>query len=207
MPRHPIDVMAKLTVKVPRGHQGYWEIVRDLGAGGAEFTLSDIDRQTNVHQQSVRDYLMRLVRAGIVDRVSEADAAAHRYRLVANPGPEAPRLRRDGTTARAPLGQENMWRTMKMAGARGFTIHDLAISASTEERPITFNTATCYVSALHRAGYLVAWPKKKGEPTTYRLLPSKISGPLAPMIQRIKAVWDPNLCRHVGPAEAERGEQ
>lgn len=200
----PIDVMAKLTVRVPRGHQGYWEIIRSLGTDGGRFTLDDVDQMTNAHRASVRDYLRRLTRAGIVASDGDQNNGVRTYALVANPGPEAPRLRRDGSPAKAPLGQENMWRTMKMAGASGFTARDLAISAATEEHPVKFETAKAYIKALHKAGYLVMVSGGNcREPGIYRLLPSMISGPLAPMIQRVKAVWDPNLCRHVGPAEVE----
>lgn len=206
MGRLPVDVQARLRVRVPRGQQGFWEVIRDLKT----FTVKDIDQRCGGARQTVRDFVKRLERAGYVE-AEDTDAAtgAIRYRLLIDQ-PDAPQLRRDGSPARQRLGQEQMWRVMRMSGTGGFTAADLALTASTEEHPVPLTAAQSYLKALKRAGYLmVVQPGKPGHRpgtgslTVYRLIPSMKTGPLAPQVQRIKAVWDPNLRRHVGDAEVE----
>ncbi|SOE00612.1 hypothetical protein [Caenispirillum bisanense] len=201
MGRRPVDEEAKLSVRVPRGQQGFWDIMREL----RRFRLADVDQRCNVHRETIRGYLKGLERAGFVEPVGkDGDHTVYELR---RDQPDAPSVRRDGTLRKPALGQEQMWRVMKMAGAGGFSADDLAVTASTEEDPVAVETARRYLRALHRAGYLaVVTPgKTTGGRTVYRLLPNMRTGPLAPQIQRIKAVWDPNLRRHVGTAEVEGG--
>lgn len=216
MARLPVDVVAKLSVRVKRGQQGYWDIVRDLvRQGDGIVTARAVHDRAGGHAASVRDYLRRLERAGILIRIhpepgsGSGRAAIAQWRLGRRCGPEAPRLRRDGTPATPAMGQEQMWRVLKMAGAGGVSAADLAWTASTEEHPVRAATAAAYLSALRRAGYLAVVASGKpghrrgtGRQAVYRLLPDMNTGPLAPQIQRIKAVWDPNLGRHMGEAEA-----
>lgn len=208
MAQRPVDVQARLTVRVPRGQQGFWEIIRDLKA----FTVSDVDQRSNVARSTVRDFIVRLERGGFVARDGVDETSGHiRYRLVRDQ-PDAPKLKRDGSPARQRLGQDQMWRVIRMSGSGGLTATDLALTASTEDHPVKLTTAQAYLKALHRAGYLaVLRPGRPGHKpgtgslTVYRLLPSMRTGPLAPQVQRIKAVWDPNLCRHVGQGDVEGG--
>ena len=55
---------------------------------------------------------------------------------------------------------------------------------------------------LQRAGYLkVAVSKGPYRRARYMLIPARNSGPQAPLIQRIKQVYDPNLGKVVWPRQ------
>lgn len=199
MGRIASDVLAKLTVRVPRGQQAYWEIIRELRT----FTISEIDARCFVHRDTIGDYVRRLVKAGfLVVEGNRGDAVVYRLEI---DQPNAPRVRRDGTLAAEPgIGQDRMWRSMKML--KTFTAEELASSASIEDETVTVGTAKEYIKHLQRAGYLAvviaATPGYRpgtGNPARYRLRPDMITGPLAPQIQRTDWVWDPNRKAVMGP--------
>ena len=113
-------------------------------------------------------------------------------------GVEAPRLDRKGQLVKQGLGTEQMWRTMQMAGE--FDPHTLAAMASTPSVQIKLQTAQSYIGHLSKAGYLIVVAKpvfrggtKPTQPARYRINPAKNTGPRPPMIQRSKAVYDPNI--------------
>ena len=82
---------------------------------------------------------------------------------------------------------------MKML--KDFSINDLAIHASTDRINIKYDAAKRYVSHLNKAGYLVIKRphKTSGTPAMYRFIPSKDTGSLPPIIEKVKQVYDPNL--------------
>lgn len=105
----------------------------------------------------------------------------------------------------AESGRERMWRTMKLL--RAFTPQDLAVHASLPGAEVAEAEAKYYCRMLAQAGYLVvaapAKPARGGHQASYRLV--KSTGPKAPQVTRLKAVWDPNeqrLAWHEQPAEA-----
>lgn len=203
----PIHDMARLTVRVPRGHQGFWDIIRHL----KKFQINDIDLRSNVRKETIRDFVQRLVKAGYVEETGWDEKGTITYRLIRDQA-EAPKLRRDGSEASdTGLGQDHMWRAMKMLGS--FTARDVSLHASTDKVQVRLNSATSYIKHLHRAGYLVQLEKGKpgykpgtGSPAVYRLVPHMITGPLAPAVTRTDWVWDRNLRKVMGP-EAEGGAQ
>ncbi|MBK67898.1 MAG: hypothetical protein CMP22_07175 [Rickettsiales bacterium] len=200
MSGRPITTMLSLKKKGLRGHEAIWEHI--LNNKSDAFTIRDIDQHTNGKTDSVRDYLKRLVKAGYVVELDEKVGKAKLYRLIKRQK-KAPRLSRDGVESTQGTARSNLWRTIKMIGA--FTARDLAISASTKSFPITENYAADYVHFLSKAGYLKKLKGSKAggnkgrsaKQAVYRLIPSKNTGPKAPMIQRIKSVYDPNLERVV----------
>lgn len=199
MARIPVDVMAKITVRVPRGQQGYWEIIRDLARRQDTFTLREVDMASNTRKDTVRDYLMRLVRGGYVAVMDETTiTGAKLYRLHRDAGPIAPSLSRDGSESTQGLGQDYMWRAIKMLGE--FTARDLAFAARTEAVSVSVETAKKYIARLHQYGYLACLGEGSGtRASTWRLIPSMNTGPLAPKVQRTKIVFDPNLKKVMEP--------
>lgn len=199
MGRIASDVLAKLTVRVPRGNQAYWEIIRELRT----FTLSDIDSRCFVRRDTIGDYVRRLVKAGFV-AIEGMCGDAVMYRLEIDQ-PDAPRVRRDGSIANEiGVGQDRMWRSMKML--KTFTAEELAASASLGPETVTVGTAKEYLKHLQRAGYLTivvaatpGYRSGTGNPARYRLRPDMITGPLAPQVQRTDWVWDPNRKAVMGP--------
>ena len=102
------------------------------------FTVKDIELQTNIRKDTVRDYLMRLKRAGFIEQLQEKkhitpQYKAYLYKAVKTPL-KAPRLQRDGTVVTQGRGREQMWRAIKMIGT--FTAKDLAVSATTKDTKI-----------------------------------------------------------------------
>lgn len=200
MGRHTADALARLNVRVPRGNQAYWEIIRELRT----FTISDIEKRSNVHRNTIGDYVRCLAKARVIIATGKCGKAIV-YRLAVDQ-PDAPSVRRDGTLATPPgLGQERMWRSMKML--KTFDAGELASSASPDtDAPVSVFAAADYIKNLHRAGYLtIVVPAKPGHktgtgnPARYRLRPDMITGPLAPQIQRTDWVWDPNRKCVMGP--------
>jgi hypothetical protein len=205
----PTPELAALNVHVPRGHAGYWEIIRALDRAGP-WTTSDVVGRTNAAKQSAADYIQRLVRAGIAVPSGERPTArpgciedAALYRLARRPA-LAPRLRRDGSES-PPTRQQQMWTAMRSLAT--FSFRELAHAASTDDVVVSVVAAKDYVSRLGLAGYLTAvQPGRPGTPTIWRLKPSMNTGPLAPLIMRTKFVWDANRGAVVGqpePAEVQ----
>ncbi len=205
MARLLIETNAKLRVR--RWRQGLWDLIREIGADGRAWNRRDLlnaaaeggfATRAAPHPDTIRDYLRGLVAAGIV-AVNEDGS----YRLVEDLGPEAPRVRIDGTRVPPSLGQDHMWRTIQMSRG-GFSATDLAIGARTEEVSVSVATAKSYVTRLCKAGYLdILVPGGPGHEAIYALKPGMRTGPRAPMILATKVVWDPNLGKAMGAAEAD----
>jgi len=216
MSRLPCHVEAALRVKVRRGHQGIWEAIRERPRG-QYWTVCDIWYLTGVPDRgTVADYVRRLMLAGYIERAGLAredgqpSQARRLYTLIRDAGPEAPRLRRDGSEV-PPTAQEAMWRTLRMIGRDGVTADDLVVMASTEAVAIKRASAARYLQALARAGYLRVLEEGRpghkpgtGKTARYALRVGMNTGPAAPMIARVShAVWDPNLNQWAEGAEAD----
>lgn len=195
MARRPAHVVAKIAVKVPCGQLGIWRVIRDLKT----FEPTALRSLVAADPSTIADYCRRLALAGYLTR-DEAGT----YTLVKDQ-PDAPRLRRDGTpAAEFGLGQEQMWRSMKMLAE--FSPRDLAVAASTDEVKVAVSTATTYIKHLRIAGYLMvvaASRPSRGKPgggaqAVYRLKPNMNTGPLAPQIQTTDYVFDPNTGKVMG---------
>ena len=211
-----MPVFLPLTVEagtpILRGFDFLWAEIREAGRNGRHFTVSEIDLAGNdPHRRSVKDYLGRLVAAGIAEETGWRETAASRrqpglhaartYRLKSRPV-DTPHLRRDGTPALGRGRQQAMWNAMRGLGT--FTAQELAVTATTEERPVTTVYAGQYARALAEAGYLAEdhFVQGRRRLPVYRLKPSRNSGPKAPMLLSALLVYDQNR-RTVAPATAE----
>lgn len=194
-----LQIQTKADVRVRRWRQGLWDLIREIGADGRPWSRRDLLNATAApHPDTIRDYLRGLKAAGII-AVDETGM----FRLVQDLGPEAPRVRADGSRARPSLGQDHMWRTIQMS-LSGFTATDLAIGSRTEDVAVSIATANSYAQRLYWAGYLdLLSPGGPGRPAVYALKPGMRTGPRAPMILATKIVWDPNLKKPMGVAEAD----
>ena len=187
--RKPVDKTHAVSSR-----EGIWRAIVEEET----FTLRDIHRETNMKRDSVREYLLSLVRAGYVEQVSVGTHGEHVY-TQKKKSTDAPRVRKDGTEVVQGRGREQMWRTMKMN--KVLTAEQLAVAASTDTVKVALGEAKDYLGHLHRAGYLAVVPDKCGKPYRYRMLASMNTGPRPPMVQRVKRVWDPNLKRVMWPKE------
>ena len=203
--------------------EAVWQAIRRLTA----FTIADLFGELNVDKNTIGLYVRSLVKAGYLQRMQRRGQALdfdtgpresvsksrpdpmtpekedngtfrtlYRYELVKD-SLEAPRVRSDGSFVTQGRGRQNMWRSMQIL--KRFTLSDLVAGSSTEEHPISWAEAEHYTAYLARAGYL----KKAGRGMTSSYLLVRNTGPKAPMIQRIRQVWDQNLKKVVWPAPAK----
>lgn len=191
MSNAPVNIRAESAQGKPYGRQGAWQVMREMKI----FTLPELrQRMPRLSKDSLQRFVSALCKGGILARRDMVkvsciiDGKARQYELVKDLGVEAPRLKDDGTPL-PPTGQQNMWLALKIVGA--VTPAELAAYASTLETAVTEPTAETYLRHLHAAGYLVI--SLRGGMALYRLI--KDTGGFAPMIQRTKVVFDPNLQR------------
>ena len=177
--------------------QRIWEAIR---ARRHDFTLPDIAvAVSHADPTTIRTYLRSLDKAGFIVQTN-AKRGGHerkRYALVRDNGIEAPRLTRDGQPVVQGLGNECMWRTMRMI--KSFSARELAAYASSQQSTVSEETASSYIKALRAAGYLRVVSETRSvmgagkSAGRYALIPARNTGPRPPMIQRTKSVYDPNL--------------
>jgi len=176
-----------------KGYPSYWAAILKAGKANGTFTMRCIDQLCNTDIRTIRPYVNSLVLAGYATEIGISETNAKVYQLVRRPA-EAPRLRSDGTHVIQGQGREQIWRVMQMQ--KEFSKTDLVVLASTEDKSVTSASVIEYLSYLHKAGYLKLVKKSQpGTPARYSLRPQMNTGPKAPMLQRVKAVYDPNLKR------------
>jgi len=147
-----------------------------------------------ISKDSVRDYLTRLCAGGYVLR--DESVKPFEYTLIKDCGVDSPRLRLDGSVITVGLANENMWRTIKIL--KGFDWKDVLLVSSTEDMPIKPTTVKSYLEALHRARYITCIRHSNPDGrAVYRFNTKMNTGSRAPMIQRDKSLYDPNLGRVV----------
>lgn len=185
-----------------KGYEAIWTHILDAGEA---FSITDLEKKTNVIRQTVSDYVRRLLKAGFIQETGVRETPGKRdneklYEIVKRPR-IAPRISRDGKISKQGLGRYHMWQTMKML--KTFTKHELAEYATTDDVKVSVATAKEYIKFLHKAGYLkLLTPSNPGKAAVYRLI--RNTGHNAPMIQRIKAVFDPNLNEVTWPRDEEQ---
>ncbi|MGD9638348.1 MAG: hypothetical protein AB7U85_04750 [Alphaproteobacteria bacterium] len=166
------------------GRDAVWKAIRELKT----FTKEDLSKKAKVNVETIRTFLTGLVKGGYIskeDHRKQNNNEPIKYNLVKDIGVDAPKVRKDGSKVK-PVATENMWRTMRIL--KRFSVKDLILNATTDEIQIKPTSADSYCKYLCRAGYLA-----KNADRTYTFLQSKYTGPLAPMIQRIKQLYDPNI--------------
>jgi hypothetical protein len=200
---------AVLPVRVPRGNEGFWQIICQLAETKGTFTVADIDGESNVNVKLIQKYIRLLVAGGFVERVrvGELRFVAPTYRLVKT-SRLAPRVRRDGSMIPGNA-YEQVWTAIR--SLRVFTLRELLFAAATPEAKPTYDNTKCYVARLTSAGYLAVAEEKAGnKPQIWRLRPHMNSGPKPPMVKVIRtdAMWDPNVKKFVGqPATAQEASR
>jgi hypothetical protein len=219
MARKPIHLQAagKLT---PRDR--IWEAIRAAarnGPLGNGISYADIAdrvvelapaeaRVRRIEEATIETYVLSLVAAGYMKHVKAPSRALKncvknvRFELVRDVGVHAPRVTKTGAPVTQGTSRLSMWRVMRKL--RQFTRRELAAKASTEGNPVDEEDAKTYVHYLAKAGYLaVVVPGRPRHLEVYAFVRSRDSGPLAPMIQRVKHVYDPNLGKVVWHPEAD----
>lgn len=164
--------------------EAIWALIRLMRT----FTLRDLWVELKLSKASIQDYLTGLKNAGylaVEKKERGGSFSENNYTLIKDVGPEAPRVRRDGTAVTQGRGRIQMWRAMKVLGQ--FSVRDLVVHAATEEHQVAMGEARTYCQFLEKARYLV----KRGD--IYVFQRQRYTGPRPPMVQKIKQVYDPNL--------------
>jgi hypothetical protein len=191
-----------LKVRVPRGNAGFWEIICKLHRAQGDFTVADIDGESNVNVKMIQKYVRLLIAGGFVERVGRKDRPAKRFeasrfRLLKSPN-RAPRVRADGSgIADAAIG--NLWTAIR--GIKSFGLRELMFTAATDDVKPSYALTKRYVCYLTTAGYLTVVLSAVGsKPATWRLKPGMDTGPLPPCLKALRAdaMYDPNLKAFVG---------
>lgn len=179
--------MALLLPSTPPGaltdREKLWLAMRELRT----FSLRDLYLETKIDRRTgkARDYLVGLLRAGILEEISHVPGGQCTYRLVKDCGVNAPRVRKNGVLL-PDSGRTSMWRAMPILGM--FTVRELVNAASLEDATIAYGEAQAYCQWLARGGYL-----HRTGTDTYRFIPARNTGPKAPQILRVKQLYDPNV--------------
>ncbi len=178
--------------------QRVWEAIRAYDAVSPQgaFTAEDVSRWSKVECPIVLEYLVSLESAGYLGAAPEVDGGARRgvkkgRFLANNNGVEAPRVRRDGSPVTQGSGTQSMWDAMTVLDT--FTHAQLAELAMVKPA-----TAANYCAFLGRAGYLERvvpghGTGRGGVASVWRCVRAHRNKPRAPMITRLKAVYDPNI--------------
>lgn len=190
---------------VLRGNDHFWSVIMERHRAGQTFSQADLFSASNDQDNTIRDFIRRMEKAGVIELIERAETAREsRFRPTVIQS-RAPRARRDGSIIESQPGTRCMWNLMRGPTARsGFTYHDLISWGATDETKISVATAKAYITMLSKAGYLIKLDAgKPGTAATWRLNPAMNTGPHAPMILRTKLVYDPNRDEVFGPAETE----
>lgn len=203
-----MSIVLKLTVtdskRLLRGQAHYWRVMRQQQAERGDFSVASIDMASHARREDIRKFVRALLAAGFVEVAGTTETRSSpekHYRIVRNQA-ECPRLTKSGSQQ---TGQRNMWNLLRgPMGRDGINARDLAAFASTEDVPITFDTAKSYIRTLADAGYLTCLVKGRPKALAiWRLKPLMNTGPLPPMILRSKVVYDQNADKIVGEVLAE----
>jgi hypothetical protein len=205
MGQKPVSVRAAEAGGKPYGRRAIWLCFRELSDKGP-VTLLDLALKTRINRGTIRTYMESLVAGGYAEKSHFVRGEWTAYRLIRDVGIEHPRLNKKGETI--VTSRESMWRSMKMLST--FTARDLALTATTSRRAVAPVDAADYCKHLLAAGYLalVSDGGKDGKGArplraVYMLLPGMRTGPLAPMVQRAKVVFDPNINKVMWNEEIE----
>jgi len=177
--------------------QRIWEALRaKSNIGDGLFTIDAISRATGLELCPIQEYLLGLSRGGYIrctnpDEKRVGGKMPRRiYELARDNGVEAPRVRPDGSPVVQGRGTEAMWAAMTALDT--FNHHLLADIAN-----VRTLTASRYCQMLGKAGFLEVVIAGKGTgkggiATTYRVALAHRQKVRAPMITRLKTIYDPN---------------
>ena len=181
---YPAPEMAAIASSASGFRQSIWLKVREL----QRYTSAQLYASLpNINRETIREYNLCLYRAGFVTRENRGKKSIfepHEYLLVNDIGYVAPRVNKKGEVL-PESNQLRMWRAMRVL--KTFTIIELVACANAdpEAKPVTEIAAYDYLKHLRHAQYVTL----AGD--VYRLV--KMTGGAAPMVQRTKVLFDPNI--------------
>lgn len=175
----PIDKSINCRAKI-------WQSIRKLRT----FTIRNIEDETRFNQGTILTYLKCLTKAGIlvktVEPKSRSCIVSTRYELIKDMGLSYPKVNIHGELLEDSI-QTQIWKCVRIH--KSLSIQDIIVMLSGMGYDLAYSSLDRYLMALKAAGYLT---KKKGE-KNYKLVMAMNTGPLAPMIQKTKQIYDPNI--------------
>lgn len=171
-------------IRVPVGAAAIWAAVLQVAdENSGNFSATAVDAACDQPLAVVQDYLLRLRRAKIIERIGRIGGV---YALRARPK----------TPPQRNPEQQYLWNAMRTLKA--FTLNEVCYAAAAGTQKIPKPFARRYLQRLVDAGFLTP-----GKPTgadaelVYRLKPGMNTGPSAPLVIKMVAVFDPNMsCVH-----------
>lgn len=200
MRRQPQPAIVRIAAQLPRGQDGYWQIIVGLDRGGPWSALDVAREVPHRHRTALDEFIRRLVTAGIATSIDPKKALAtgqhlKLYRLTKRPS-QLPPLARDGSERPLPVHQR-MWSAIRVL--KDFSRRELAFAASAD-KPVPSATVSAYVKHLLTVGYLT---ENQG---LLRLKPRMNTGPKAPVVLRLHAVFDANKNEVIAPPQPVEAE-
>lgn len=168
-----------VNICVPLGTAAIWAaILKIADANGGVFMAPDVMHASGQSVLAVRDYIAWLKREKFVTRAGRHVRAFQLVKRPANPPSSRPE-------------QEHLWTAMRTL--KSFTLDELCFAATTDTQKISKPAALRYIGGLVEAGYLTI--QSDSNTVVYRLKVRFNSGPRAPTIIRMVAVFDHNTNR------------
>lgn len=177
------------------GPKAYWAAMRALSRRSGSFTTRDVaERFDEATLNTVRCYIRSCVRAGHLDEVGErapvqSTSRPQKLYAVKVTAPEAAPFEKPDRAGLLGAAHQQLWTAMR--GLQRFTSRELAATASTDEVPISFDTARIFCWKLRQAGYLQVLGRI-GRWKVLRLKPGMNTGPDVPVITGAGEVIDRN---------------
>lgn len=182
-----------------------WSAIRIL----KQFTYLDIEQKVNVSCKqkkplvaidTIRTYVKRLTLGNFLENIEGVSHIGNvtgsytrkRWALINDVGIDAPRLDKKGCQSKQGIVRKRLWNAMKIL--KEFNWFELSAAAETDGIKIKELDVRDYLKHLKKAGYIrVVVQATHTSPARYRFIAAYNTGPLPPMVQRVKQVFDPNL--------------
>lgn len=184
-----INHLSELGVQInlPKGPEVIWPAIRERKGRG--FTARDIARAVDATIDQAENYILRLVKAGLVSAAG-FDAARER---VFQTGPHVPHLPpvldRRGQEDHTHRLTEAVWRTARM-----MKVFSLTLLSSQLDTSYSRDAVARYLHELEKAGYLIDLGAREpcGE-KEWKVKPAfHNAGPLPPRPMMARFIYDPN---------------
>jgi hypothetical protein len=174
--------------------QRIWNVIREHAGKvfSGELLAKSIQADYGIALDVTFKYLKGLTLAGILERTPESRNWKCRsfFRLAQDKGWDAPRAAYNGKMLPDQTPTELMWRVLTLLPEP--MSHDrLAAHASTVNVVVSLGDAAQYLAALFAAGYLEK-VERRGGLELYRLKAGMNTGPRAPFLGKVSALYDPN---------------
>jgi hypothetical protein len=201
----------RVKVALLRGPEFYWRTACEFTRQKGGFTVAELAGCTSgVTNAAVQKWVMLLKRQGELKVVGARPAEGARFAAdlyaVVRIRSQPPIAHKGEPGIPGGQVQKQLWSAMR--ALESFSSQELAVSASTEECPVTRTAAVNYIRFLSRAGMLVVLQEptpRKGRrgtsPGRWRLVRAHNRGPHAPQILHARFVFDPNRDEIIGESE------